>query len=77
MRRALRSVDGGLLNASVFQALGADADSPGGSVDTGADPLKIGAPFAPGEIVGVGNVVPELRPFPADLTNFSHRSIRS
>ena len=66
-------MDRGLLNAAVFQALGADADSAGGSVDNGADPLKIGAPLAPGPIVGMGNVVPELRPFPADLTNFCHR----
>lgn len=66
-------MDGGLLNAAVFQALGADADSAGGPIDIGADPLKIGAPLAPGQVVGMGNVVPELRPFSTDLTNFSHR----
>lgn len=65
-------MDGGLLNAAVFQALGADPDAADGPVDIGADPLKIGAPLAPGQIVGMGNVVPELRPFPADLTNFRH-----
>ena len=65
-------MDGGFLNAAGFQALGADADSSGSPVDIGADPLKIGAPLAPGPIVGMGNVVPELRPFPADLTNFRH-----
>jgi hypothetical protein len=47
----------GLLDLPASEATGADADTPGGSVDHGPNPLKVGIERALCLIVGVTHVM--------------------
>lgn len=53
-------------------ASGADACSLVGSIDDGADPLKIGVPSPLGDVMSVAHVVAEQRTFSAYITACCH-----
>ena len=62
----------GLHDLTAAQAGGADADALGRALDFGADGTEIDVPAALRHVVGVADVVAELRPLAADVTNLSH-----
>jgi hypothetical protein len=62
-----------LLNPAGFQAGGTDGQAFGLAVDYDADPLKVRHKPPLGYVMGMGNIVAEERPFPADFTYFRHR----
>jgi hypothetical protein len=57
---------------AALDAVGADADALGGSVDQCVDGLEIWAPAAPCDVVGVRDVIAELRPFAANVAYLCH-----
>jgi hypothetical protein len=69
----LRSFD----NFPGFQAAGADFDPFARAVDQRAHRLQIGIKAAARAVVCVGNVIAELRAFPADFTTMSHNYLRN
>ena len=55
-----------------FDATGADPDPLGLAVYQCLDSLQIHAPLAAGDVVGVRDIVTELRAFPADIAYLCH-----
>jgi hypothetical protein len=51
---------------------GADANALCAALDLGLDWAKVDVPAAAGDVVGVRNIISELRTFAADLANLSH-----
>jgi hypothetical protein len=60
-----------------LDAAGADADALASASDLGLDGLEVYVPAAPGGVVGVRDVVAELRPFAAKITFVCHDLLRS
>ena len=60
-----------------FDAAGADADTLASTIDLGFDGLEIDVPAAAGGVVGVRDVVAELRAFAAKITFVCHDLLRS
>ena len=60
---------------SAAQAGSADADAPGCAVHFGVNRAQIDVPAALGHIVGVADVIPKLRAFPADFANLWHHEL--
>ena len=54
------------------QAGGADADALGGSAYFGVDGTQVHVPAPLGDVVGVADIVSELRPLAAELTYLCH-----
>ena len=57
-----------------LDAAGADADALATAVDLGLDGLEVDVPAAAGGVVGVRDVVAELRAFAAKITFVCHMS---
>ena len=55
-----------------LDAAGADADALASAVDLGLDGLEVHVPAAAGGVVGVRDVVAELRAFAANITYLCH-----
>src|ERR1700733_12478556 len=64
----------GLGDFAALDAVGADADALGGSVDEGVDGLQVGVPPTPGYVVRVRDVIAELRTFAANVAYLCHGS---
>jgi hypothetical protein len=62
------------LNFAAADAGCADANTCAGPVHKSMDRLQIQIPAALGDIVGVTDAMPELRPAATDFTNFSHKN---
>jgi len=62
----------GLGDFAALDAVGADADTLGCSVDQGVNGLEIRAPAAPGYVVGVRDVIAKLRAFAAYVAYLCH-----
>jgi hypothetical protein len=60
-----------------FDAAGADAHALAAAVDFGLDRLEVYVPAAPGGVVGVRDVVAELRALAAEITFVCHDLLRS
>ena len=60
-----------------LDAAGADADALAATIDLSLDGLKVHVPAAAGGVVGVGDVVAELRAFAAEITFLCHDLLRS
>jgi hypothetical protein len=60
-----------------FDAAGADANALASAFDLGLDGLQIHVPAATGGVVGVRDVVAELRAFAAEITFVCHNLLRS
>ena len=60
------------MNSIALDATGADADPLRSSTDDCADGLKIDVPAALGHIVGVADLISELRALAAQITSFCH-----
>ena len=60
-----------------LDAAGADADALASAVDLGLDGLEVHVPAATGGVVGVRDVVAELRAFAAKITFVCHDLLRS
>jgi hypothetical protein len=56
---------------------GADANALASAVDLGLDGLEVHVPAAPGGVVGVRDVVAELRAFAAKITFVCHDLLQS
>jgi hypothetical protein len=54
------------------QARGADADAFGRGAYLGVDRAQVDVPAPFGHVVSVTDIVPELRPFAADITDMCH-----
>ena len=54
------------------QAGGADADAFGGGAHFGVDRAQVDVPAPLGHVVGVADIVSELRPLAAEITNMCH-----
>jgi hypothetical protein len=54
------------------QAGRADADTPGRRTHFGVDRAQVDVPAPLGHVVSVADIVPELRPLAADITNMCH-----
>jgi hypothetical protein len=65
-------MESGFDDFAAAQAGGADADAFGRSLDFGVNWAQVDVPAALGDVVGVADVVTELRPFAADLANLCH-----
>lgn len=63
-----------LLNLAVADTGGAHTHSFTRALDKGMHRLEIQIPTPLGDIVGVTDFMPELRPTTADFTNFCHRN---
>jgi hypothetical protein len=61
---------------SAAQARSADADTFGGALHLGANRTQINVPSPPADIVGVTDVIPELRPLAAYITYLCHHFSR-
>ena len=66
---------GGLHDLAGLKAGGADAQLLGNTVDQGAGVLQVWIPPALGDVVGMGNVVPELGLLAANLTLTGHGNL--
>jgi hypothetical protein len=55
-----------------LDAAGADANALAAAVDLGFDGLEVYVPTTPRGVVGVGDVVAELRTFAAEITFLCH-----
>jgi hypothetical protein len=66
---------GGLHNLAGLQAGSADAELLGNTVDQSAGVLQIRIPPALGDVVGMGNVVPELGLLAANLALTGHGNL--
>jgi hypothetical protein len=64
----------GLGDFAALDAVGADADALGGSVDQGVDSLQVWVPATPGYVVRVRDVIAELRAFAANVAYLCHGS---
>jgi hypothetical protein len=62
---------------SGLDAAGADADALASAVDLGLDGLEVHVPAAAGGVVGVRDVVAELRAFAAKITFVCHDLLQS
>ena len=62
----------GLGDFAFLDATGADPDPLGLAVHQRLDRLQIYAPAPPRDVVGVRDIVAELRAFPADITYLCH-----
>lgn len=60
-----------------LDAAGAHADALAAAVDLGFDWLKVYVPATPRGVVGVRDVVAELRPFAAKITFLCHDLLQS
>ena len=60
-----------------FDAAGADAHALAAAVDLGLDGLEVHVPAPTGGVMGVGDVVAELRAFAAEITFVCHDLLRS
>jgi hypothetical protein len=60
-----------------LDAAGANADALRGALDDGLDRLQVHVPATPGGVVGVGDVVAELRSLAAKITFLSHDLLQS
>jgi hypothetical protein len=60
-----------------FDAAGADADALAAAGRLGLDGLQVHVPAAPGGVVGVRDIVAELRAFAAKITFVCHDLLRS
>ena len=60
-----------------LDAAGADADALASAVDLGLDGLEVYVPAAAGGVVGVRDVVAELRAFAAKITFVCHDLLQS
>ena len=60
-----------------LDAAGADADALAAAVDLGFDWLKVYVPATPGGVVGVRDIVAELRAFAAKITFLCHDLLQS
>jgi hypothetical protein len=60
-----------------LDAAGADADALASAVDLGLDGLEVHVPAAAGGVVGVRDVVAELRAFAAKITFVCHDLLQS
>ena len=60
-----------------LDAAGADAHALAAAVDFGLDGLEVHVPAAAGGVVGVRDVVAELRAFAAEITFVCHDLLRS
>jgi hypothetical protein len=63
---------GGFDDFAGLEAAGADADALGAARDYGANGLKIRVEAAVSAIVGVADLMTELRPFAAHFTALGH-----
>jgi hypothetical protein len=54
------------------QAGGADANTSGGRADLGMHRPQVDVPTPFGDVMSVADIIPELRPFAADLTYLCH-----
>ena len=74
LEKGWRAVRGrlGLGDLAALDAVGADADALAGAVHESLDSLEVDAPTAAGHVVGVRNVVSELRAFAANITYLRH-----
>ena len=77
MSAALDFVEGGIRvlrfnHFAATQAGGADADALGRSAHFGMDRAQVNVPAPLGHVVSVANIVSELRPLAADITNVCH-----
>ena len=74
------AVDLGLIlrfdDFTAAQAGRADADAPGGSANLGVDWAQIDIPAPFSHVVSVADIVPELRPLAADITNMCHELLQ-
>jgi len=59
---------------SAAQAGSADADTLGGGADFGVNRAQVDVPAPLGHVVGVADIVAELRPLAADITNMCHET---
>jgi len=59
---------------AALDAVGADADALGSSVDQGVDSLQVGVPATPCDVVRVRDVIAELRTFAAYVAYLCHGS---
>jgi len=57
---------------AALDAAGADANPLGIAVDQRLHRLQVDVPTAAGDVVGVGDVIAELRPFAADIAYLCH-----
>ncbi len=62
----------GFHDFAAAQAVGANADALACTLHLGADRAEIDVPAPLGHVVGVADVVPELRPLAANITNLCH-----
>jgi len=62
----------GLGDFAALDAIGADADALGGSVDQGVYGLQVWVPATPGDVVSVRDVIAELRAFAAYVAYLCH-----
>ena len=62
----------GLGDLAFFDATGADPDPLGLAVHQRLDSLQIHAPAPPCDVVGVRDIVAELRAFPAEIAYLCH-----
>jgi hypothetical protein len=69
LRRERRS---GFDDFAAAQAGGADADALGGGADLGVHRTQVYIPTPLGDVMGVADIVSELRPLAADLTYLCH-----
>jgi hypothetical protein len=62
----------GLDDFAAAQARGADAQLLGGALDARPHRTQVHIPPPPAHVMGVTDLVPELRPLAADITNLCH-----
>jgi hypothetical protein len=62
----------GFNDFAAAQATRADADALADALHFGVDGPQINVPAPLGHVVGVADIVPELRLLPADITNLCH-----
>jgi hypothetical protein len=77
-----RPVSGVLLGLALndfagLDAAGADADALAATIDLSLDGLEVYVPATTGGVVGVRDVVSELRAFAAEITFLCHDLLRS
>jgi hypothetical protein len=60
-----------------LDAAGADADALAAAVDLSLDGLEVDVPATPGGVVGVRDIVAELRAFAAKITFVCHDLLQS
>ena len=61
-----------LCDFAALDAVGADADALGCSVNQGVNGLEVGVPATPGDVVSVRDVIAELRAFAAYVAYLCH-----